>query len=46
MILQATGQALYQTIAFGIASIVANIVGGIVYATFGVAAPRRWRPCW
>lgn len=34
--LQATGQALYQTIAFGIASIVANIVGGIVYATFGV----------
>lgn len=35
--LQATGQALYQTMAFGIASIVANIVGGIVYATFGVA---------
>ena len=35
--LQATGQALYQTIAFGVASIVANMVGGIVYATFGVA---------
>jgi PPP family 3-phenylpropionic acid transporter len=35
--LQATGQALYQTIAFGVASVVANIVGGVVYASAGVA---------
>ena len=28
--LQATGQALYQTVAFGLAAIVANLVGGLV----------------
>ena len=33
--LQATGQALYQTIAFGVASIVANGIGGIVFGSFG-----------
>lgn len=42
--LQATGQALYQTIAFGVAAIIANVSGGIVYGQlghgtlFGVAA--------
>ena len=42
--LQATGQALFQTTAFGIAGIVANVVGGILYdslghvAVFGLAA--------
>lgn len=42
--LQATGQALFQTTAFGIAAIVANVVGGILYdslghvAVFGLAA--------
>lgn len=34
--LQATGQALYQTTAFGAASFVANLVGGVIYASFGV----------
>ncbi|MFI5255329.1 MAG: MFS transporter [Candidatus Limnocylindrales bacterium] len=34
--LQATGQALYQTTAFGLAAILANVTGGIVY---GVAGP-------
>ena len=42
--LQATGQALFQTTAFGIAAIVANVVGGVLYdslghtAVFGLAA--------
>jgi len=41
--LQATGQALYQLIAFGVASVVANILGGIAFtlvgsALFGVGA--------
>lgn len=36
--LQATGQALYQTIAFGVAAIVANVLGGLVYGSFGHAA--------
>ncbi len=42
--LQATGQSLFQTTAFGIAAIVANVVGGILYdslghvAVFGLAA--------
>lgn len=36
--LQATGQALYQTTAFGMAAILANVVGGWLYETFGHAA--------
>jgi PPP family 3-phenylpropionic acid transporter len=36
--LQATGQALYQTFAFGIGAIVANIVGGLLYEGIGHAA--------
>ena len=36
--LQATGQALYQTIAFGAAAIVANLVGGILYELLGPAS--------
>ena len=42
--LQATGQSLFQTTAFGMAAIVANVVGGILYdslghvAVFGLAA--------
>jgi PPP family 3-phenylpropionic acid transporter len=42
--LQATGQALFQTTAFGIGAIVANVVGGLLYelggavALFGVGA--------
>ena len=36
--LQATGQALFQTIAFGVASIVANALGGLVYGSLGHAA--------
>jgi PPP family 3-phenylpropionic acid transporter len=36
--LQATGQALYQTTAFGIAAIVANILGGVLYGSVGHAA--------
>ncbi len=35
--LQGTGQALYQTIGFGAAAIVANALGGIVYGTLGHA---------
>jgi PPP family 3-phenylpropionic acid transporter len=35
--LQGTGQALYQTIGFGIASIAANAVGGIVFGGYGHA---------
>lgn len=42
--LQATGQSLFQTTAFGVAAIVANVIGGILYdslghvAVFGLAA--------
>lgn len=36
--LQATGQALFQTTAFGIAAIIANVVGGLLYSTAGHAA--------
>ncbi len=32
---QATGQALLQTVAFGIAAVIANLGGGIVYANAG-----------
>jgi PPP family 3-phenylpropionic acid transporter len=35
--LQATGQALLQTVAFGIAAVIANLGGGIVYANAGAA---------
>jgi PPP family 3-phenylpropionic acid transporter len=33
--LQATGQGLYQMVAFGVAALVANMVGGVVYASVG-----------
>jgi MFS family permease len=33
--LQATGQGLYQTTAFGISAMIANAVGGIVYEDLG-----------
>jgi MFS family permease len=33
--LQATGQGLYQTVGFGLAAIVANALGGVVYASGG-----------
>jgi PPP family 3-phenylpropionic acid transporter len=33
--LQATGQALYQTTAFGLAAIVASVSGGIIYGELG-----------
>jgi PPP family 3-phenylpropionic acid transporter len=33
--LQATGQSLYQTFAFGMGAIVANIVGGLLYQNIG-----------
>jgi MFS transporter, PPP family, 3-phenylpropionic acid transporter len=36
--LQATGQALYQTTAFGMAAIVANVIGGALYDVLGHAA--------
>ena len=36
--LQATGQALFQTTAFGIASVIANVVGGFLYSTAGHSA--------
>ena len=36
--LQGTGQALYQTTAFGLAAVVANVGGGIVYGSAGYAA--------
>ena len=35
MRLQATGQSLYQMVGFGIASIVANAVGGLIYGGSG-----------
>ena len=36
--LQATGQGLFQTTAFGISAIVANVVGGLLYEWGGAAA--------
>jgi PPP family 3-phenylpropionic acid transporter len=33
--LQATGQGLYQTVGFGVAAIVANALGGVIYGTGG-----------
>jgi MFS transporter, PPP family, 3-phenylpropionic acid transporter len=36
--LQATGQSLFQTSAFGLSAIVSNIVGGILYDSLGHAA--------
>src|SRR5918994_4915550 len=36
--LQATGQSLFQTIAFGIAAILANVAGGVLYDSLGHAA--------
>jgi PPP family 3-phenylpropionic acid transporter len=36
--LQATGQALFQTTAFGIAAIIANVLGGLLYSTAGHGA--------
>jgi PPP family 3-phenylpropionic acid transporter len=36
--LQATGQSLYQTVAFGIGAVVASIVGGVLYDAIGHAA--------
>ena len=36
--LQATGQSLYQTFAFGFGAIIANIVGGLLYENVGHAA--------
>jgi len=36
--LQATGQSLYQTFAFGFGAIVANLVGGVLYANSGHSA--------
>jgi len=36
--LQATGQGLYQVTAFGVAAVVANFVGGQVYAVLGSTA--------
>ncbi len=36
--LQGTGQSLYQTTAFGMAAIIANVGGGLVYGTQGYAA--------
>ena len=35
---QATGQSLFQTSAFGLAAIVANVTGGVLYETVGHAA--------
>jgi MFS family permease len=36
--LQATGQSLFQTVAFGAAAIVANVVGGLLYQGIGPSA--------
>jgi MFS family permease len=36
--LQGTGQSLYQTVAFGVGAIVANLVGGLLYDGIGHAA--------
>jgi MFS transporter, PPP family, 3-phenylpropionic acid transporter len=35
--LQATGQALYQTVAFGLAAVIANVAGGFIYGALGSA---------
>jgi PPP family 3-phenylpropionic acid transporter len=37
--LQATGQTLYQMVAFGLASVTANILGGLLYESISPAAP-------
>jgi MFS transporter, PPP family, 3-phenylpropionic acid transporter len=36
--LQGTGQGLYQTVAYGIAAIVANAFGGVIYGSSGASA--------
>ena len=36
--LQGTGQSLYQTVAFGLGAIVANLIGGLLYDGIGHAA--------
>jgi PPP family 3-phenylpropionic acid transporter len=36
--LQATGQALFQTLGFGVSAIVANVVGGLLYDRIGHGA--------
>lgn len=36
--LQATGQALFQTTAFGVAAVIANVVGGFLYEGVGHVA--------
>jgi len=36
--LQATGQALFQTTAFGIAAVIANVIGGLLYEEIGHVA--------
>lgn len=36
--LQATGQALFQTTAFGIAAVIANVIGGLLYESLGHVA--------
>jgi PPP family 3-phenylpropionic acid transporter len=36
--LQATGQSLFQTSAFGVAAIVANVIGGVLYDSLGHVA--------
>jgi PPP family 3-phenylpropionic acid transporter len=36
--LQGTGQSLFQTSAFGLAAIAANVIGGVLYESFGHAA--------
>jgi PPP family 3-phenylpropionic acid transporter len=37
--LQGTGQGLYQTTAFGIAAVVANLAGGVIIAAAGSTGP-------
>ena len=39
--LQGTGQSLYQTTAFGLAAIIANVGGGLVYGTDGLRGRLR-----
>jgi len=36
--LQATGQSLYQTIAFGVGAMFANLIGGAIYESLGAPA--------
>ncbi len=33
--LQGTGQALFQTMAFGISAVIANVIGGLIYDSLG-----------